>query len=45
MKVYNVLSLGAGVQSSALAMLSVEGVIPRYDAVVFADTGWEYDES
>lgn len=45
MKVYNVLSLGAGVQSSALAMLSVEGVIPRYDAVVFADTGWESQQT
>ena len=45
MKVYNVLSLGAGVQSSALAMLSVEGIIPRYDAVVFADTGWESQQT
>ncbi|PZS27680.1 MAG: hypothetical protein DLM59_15890 [Pseudonocardiales bacterium] len=36
-----VLSLGAGVQSTALALLAVEGVLPRPDAVIFADTGWE----
>ncbi|GAA4978109.1 hypothetical protein GCM10023205_52490 [Yinghuangia aomiensis] len=36
-----VLSLGAGVQSTALLLLSAEGVIPRYDAAIFADTGWE----
>lgn len=36
-----VLSLGAGVQSTALLLLSAEGIIPKYDAAVFADTGWE----
>lgn len=36
-----VLSLGAGVQSTTLLMLSADGTLPRLDAAVFADTGWE----
>ncbi|MFE6173716.1 hypothetical protein [Streptomyces sp. NPDC056464] len=36
-----VLSLGAGVQSTTLFLLSVQGRLPRLDAAVFADTGWE----
>jgi len=36
-----VLSLGAGVQSTTVLMLSAEGVLPRLDGAVFADTGWE----
>ena len=46
--VYRVLSLGAGVQSSVLALLLsksdprlVELGYPKPDAAVFADTGWE----
>lgn len=46
--VYRALSLGAGVQSSVLALLLsrsdprlVELGYPRPDAAVFADTGWE----
>jgi hypothetical protein len=35
------LSLGAGVQSSACLLLAVRGEIPRFEAAVFADTGWE----
>jgi hypothetical protein len=35
------LSLGAGVQSTTLALLAVEGVLPKPDAAVFADTGNE----
>src|SRR3954471_7713705 len=35
------LSLGAGVQSSALLLLACEGVIPKFDCALFADTGWE----
>lgn len=35
------LSLGAGVQSTAVLLLACEGVIPRFDAALFADTGWE----
>lgn len=36
-----ILSLGAGVQSSVLLCLSAKGVLPRVDAAIFADTGWE----
>jgi hypothetical protein len=36
-----ILSLGAGVQSSTCLLLAAHGRIPRYDAAVFADTGWE----
>jgi 3'-phosphoadenosine 5'-phosphosulfate sulfotransferase (PAPS reductase)/FAD synthetase len=36
-----VLSLGAGVQSTALLLLAAEGRIPAYDVAIFADTGWE----
>lgn len=36
-----ILSLGAGVQSTTLLMLAAEGRLPKIDAAVFADTGWE----
>lgn len=36
-----VLSLGAGVQSTTLLLLAVEGALPKPDAAIFADTGWE----
>jgi hypothetical protein len=35
------LSLGAGVQSTTVLLLACEGAIPRFDAALFADTGWE----
>lgn len=35
------LSLGAGVQSTALAVLAADGVIPTFDCAIFSDTGWE----
>ncbi len=35
------LSLGAGIQSSTLLLMSLAGELPRLDAAVFADTGWE----
>ncbi|WP_374777005.1 phosphoadenosine phosphosulfate reductase family protein [Streptomyces sp. NBC_01310] len=38
---HRLLSLGAGVQSSALLALSAEGILPKVDAAIFADTGWE----
>ncbi|MFJ6783579.1 hypothetical protein [Streptomyces yangpuensis] len=38
---YRLLSLGAGVQSSCLLALSAEGILPKIDFAVFADTGWE----
>lgn len=36
-----VLSYGAGVQTCALLRMSVEGLLPRVDAVLFGDTGGE----
>jgi hypothetical protein len=38
-----IISLGAGVQSSTMALMAARGDIPgpRPDAAVFADTGWE----
>ena len=36
-----VLSLGAGVQSTAVLLMMIHGEIPRADAVIFSDTGWE----
>ncbi len=39
--IINILSCGAGVQSSTLYLMSLYGVIPPYDHVIFADTGWE----
>ena len=40
----SVLSLGAGVQSSTLLLMSIKGELPKLDAAVFADTGWEPQE-
>lgn len=36
-----ILSLGAGVQSTTLLLLAAEGRLPKLDAAVFSDTGWE----
>ena len=42
------LSLGVGVQSSTLLLMSLHGDLPRLDAVAFADTGdepsWVYEQ-
>lgn len=35
------LSLGAGVQSTAVLLMACEGEMPRFDVALFADTGWE----
>lgn len=44
-KEYHILSLGAGVQSTAIALMShsqvIPDVIPIFDAAIFADTGDE----
>jgi 3'-phosphoadenosine 5'-phosphosulfate sulfotransferase (PAPS reductase)/FAD synthetase len=37
----NVLSLGAGVQSSTVFLMSCLGQLPKFTCAVFADTGWE----
>ena len=39
------LSLGAGVQSSALLLMSAHGLLPKLDYAAFADTGWERPET
>lgn len=39
-----VLSLGAGVQSTCVLLMSCTGVLPKLDAAVFADTQWEPTE-
>jgi hypothetical protein len=39
--VLRILSLGAGVQSSTIALMSAAGVLPPIDHAIFADTGWE----
>jgi len=36
-----VLSLGAGVQSTTVLLMSCRGLLPKLDAAVFADTQWE----
>jgi 3'-phosphoadenosine 5'-phosphosulfate sulfotransferase (PAPS reductase)/FAD synthetase len=36
-----VLSLGAGVQSTTLALMAAAGEIEAPDCAIFADTGWE----
>ncbi len=36
-----ILSLGAGVQSTTVLLMSCHGDLPNLDAAVFADTGWE----
>jgi hypothetical protein len=40
-KPLRVLSLGAGVQSSTLALLAKHGEVPMFDCAIFADSGWE----
>lgn len=41
MKPLRVLSLGAGVQSTTLALMAARGEIEAPDCAIFADTGWE----
>ena len=36
-----VISLGAGVQSSTMALMAASGELPRPDCAIFADTGYE----
>ena len=37
----DVLSLGAGTQSSAMALMCAYGDLPKPDYIIFSDTGWE----
>ena len=41
MKTLEILSLGAGVQSTTVLMMVIHGELPPLDAIIFADTGWE----
>ena len=45
-RIVKVLSLGAGIQSSALALMADRGLynLPKPDLAIFADTGWEPPE-
>ena len=38
---HRILSLGAGVQSTVLLLMSCRGELPRLDMAIFADAGWE----
>lgn len=38
---YRILSLGVGVQSSTVFLMSCEGELPKLDYAIFADPGWE----
>jgi hypothetical protein len=38
-----ILSLGAGVQSTTIALMACDGTLPGLDGAIFADTGWEPD--
>ena len=40
-KTTNILSLGAGVQSSTILFMVLHKIIKKPDYVIFADTGWE----
>ena len=40
-KSLTIISLGAGVQSSAMAIMSAKGDFPPVDCAIFADTGYE----
>ena len=39
-KPLRILSLGAGVQSTTLLYMMIEGEIERPDHAIFSDTGW-----
>lgn len=39
-----ILSLGAGVQSTTVLLMSIKGLLPKLDHAIFADTGWEPKE-
>lgn len=44
MREFRVLSLGAGVQSSALFLMACKGEIEPFDVAIFSDTQWEPPE-
>ena len=44
MEPLKILSLGAGIQSSTLLLMSLKGELPKLDHAICADTGWEPQE-
>jgi len=40
-----VLSLGAGIQSTTILLMACRGELPKPDIAIFADTGWESEET
>tara|TARA_R100000808_G_scaffold5976_4_gene17963 strand:- start:528 stop:1385 length:858 start_codon:yes stop_codon:yes gene_type:complete len=44
MRPLRILSLGAGIQSSTILLMSLRGELPKLDHAIFADTGWEPQE-
>ena len=44
MSAKRILSLGAGVQSTTLLLMSCKGILPKLDCAIFADTQWEPKE-
>ena len=42
---YNILSLGGGLQSTTLLLISLHDVIEKPDCAIFADTGWEREST
>ena len=40
-RVHQILSLGAGVQSTTVFLMSCRGLLPKLDMAIFADTQWE----
>ena len=44
-KMLNYISYGGGVQSTAMVLMAIDGVIKKPDLVVFADTGTEMPET
>jgi len=44
MKTLRILNLGAGVQSTTVLLMACKGILPKFDAAIFADTQWEPKE-
>lgn len=41
----NILSFGAGIQTVCLAVMCLNGDYPKPDHIIFADTGWETEQT
>jgi hypothetical protein len=45
LKQFTVLSLGAGIQSTTLALMAMHGLVEKPQYAIFADTGWESSQT